>query len=95
MDIESFNGFTMSTVRKTITVTDKQDRWIKSQISSGDYKNESEYIRDLIKREQEQKEHFLRTKAAKQEGLDRGISDADIPSIMKEVEERMKEAERL
>ena len=43
----------MGTVRKTITVTDKQDGWIKAQIEAGHYTNDSEYIRDLIRREQE------------------------------------------
>jgi antitoxin ParD1/3/4 len=43
----------MSTVRKTITLTDKQDAWIKAQIAAGRYTNDSEYIRDLIRREQE------------------------------------------
>ena len=43
----------MSTVRKTITLTDQQDHWIKAQIQAGHYTNDSEYIRDLIRREQE------------------------------------------
>jgi antitoxin ParD1/3/4 len=43
----------MATVRKTITLTDQQDSWIKSQIDGGGYTNDSEYIRDLIRREQE------------------------------------------
>ena len=43
----------MGTVRKTITVTEQQDAWIKAQIGAGHYTNDSEYIRDLIRREQE------------------------------------------
>lgn len=43
----------MGTVRKTITLTDKQDDWIKAQIEAGGYTNDSELIRDLIRREQE------------------------------------------
>ncbi len=43
----------MGTVRKTITLTDQQDGWIKAQIEAGHYTNDSEYIRDLIRREQE------------------------------------------
>jgi antitoxin ParD1/3/4 len=43
----------MGTIRKTITLTDAQDGWIKSQIAAGGYTNDSEYIRDLIRREQE------------------------------------------
>ena len=43
----------MVTVRKTITLTDKQDDWIKAQVDAGGYTNDSEYIRDLIRRAQE------------------------------------------
>ncbi len=42
----------MGTTRKTITVTDQQDEWIKAQIKKGDFTNDSEYIRDLIRRDQ-------------------------------------------
>jgi len=42
----------MSTTRKTITVTNQQDNWIKAQIAAGKFTNDSEYIRDLIRRDQ-------------------------------------------
>ena len=43
----------MPTIRKTITLTEQQDGWVKAQIEAGHYTNDSEYIRDLIRREQE------------------------------------------
>jgi len=43
----------MATIRKTITVTDQQDLWISTQVESGRFTNDSELIRDLIRREQE------------------------------------------
>lgn len=43
----------MATVRKTITLTEQQDAWIAAQIDAGSYTNDSEAIRDLIRREQE------------------------------------------
>ena len=43
----------MATVRKTITLTEQQDAWIATQIAAGHYTNDSEAIRDLIRREQE------------------------------------------
>ena len=43
----------MATVRKTITLTDQQDGWIKAQVDAGHSTNDSELIRDLIRREQE------------------------------------------
>ncbi len=46
-------NISMTTVRKTITVTNQQDDWIASQVSNGRFANDSELIRDLIRREQE------------------------------------------
>ena len=43
----------MATVRKTITLTEQQSAWIAAQIDAGSYTNDSEVIRDLIRREQE------------------------------------------
>ena len=47
----------MSFVRKTITLTTQQDLWIKAQVEKGDYASDSEYIRELIRREQERRTH--------------------------------------
>jgi len=47
-----FGAHFMSTTRKTITVTNQQDNWIKAQIAAGKFTNDSEYIRDLIRRDQ-------------------------------------------
>ncbi|MHB1402248.1 MAG: type II toxin-antitoxin system ParD family antitoxin [Thiobacillus sp.] len=58
----------MATVRKTITLTDKQDSWIKAQIEAGHYTNDSEYIRDLIRREQERSAEVEAIRAALIEG---------------------------
>jgi antitoxin ParD1/3/4 len=43
----------MAIVRKTITLTVQQNAWIAAQIDAGHYTNDSEAIRDLIRREQE------------------------------------------
>jgi antitoxin ParD1/3/4 len=85
----------MGTTRKTITVTDQQDHWIKSQIAAGGFTNDSEYIRDLIRRDQEQNAKFHLLKVAIQEGLDSGVSEKSVPQIMTEVEARLRADGRL
>ena len=42
----------MSMVKKSISVTDQQDAWIKAQIAKGHYGNDSEVIRELIRERQ-------------------------------------------
>ena len=62
----------MSTVRKTITLTEQQDSWVKAQINAGHYTNDSEYIRDLIRREQERSAQTDALRAALIEGENSG-----------------------
>ncbi|MCG6868119.1 MAG: type II toxin-antitoxin system ParD family antitoxin [Gammaproteobacteria bacterium] len=78
----------MGTTRKTITLTEQQDQWIKTQIAAGEYTNDSEYIRDLVRRDQEQNAKFKALKQALQEGLDSGISDKTVSDIWEEAEKR-------
>jgi antitoxin ParD1/3/4 len=80
----------MATIRKTITLTDQQDQWIKAQIKGGDFTNDSEYIRDLVRRDQEQNAKFLALKAAIHEGLDSGVSNKTVGEIWEEAEARYK-----
>jgi antitoxin ParD1/3/4 len=62
----------MGTKRKTITVTDNQDNWIKSQITAGGFTNDSEYIRDLIRRDQTSQADIEVIRAALMEGEESG-----------------------
>ncbi len=80
----------MGTIRKTITLTDKQDEWVKAQIASGDYTNDSEYFRNLVRRDQEKNAKFLALKEAIQEGLESGISERSVGEIWEEAERRYK-----
>lgn len=85
----------MSTTRKTITLSDQQDAWVKARIASGDYTNDSEYFRDLIRRDQEQNSKYRTLQAAIAEGLGSPDSDRTVPQIMEEVERRLKANGRL
>lgn len=78
----------MSTRRKTITVTDQQDRWIKAQIASGAFTNDSEYIRDLIRRDQADKAELEAIRAALVEGEESGTSARMPDDIIEAVLER-------
>lgn len=62
----------MGTKRKTITITDNQDNWIKSQINEGGFTNDSEYIRDLIRRDQTSQADIEVIRAALIEGEESG-----------------------
>ncbi|MDB5992196.1 MAG: addiction module antidote protein family [Herbaspirillum sp.] len=62
----------MGTMRKTITLTNKQNGWITAQIDAGHYANDSEYIRDLVFRKQECSAEIEAIRAALIEGESSG-----------------------
>ena len=78
----------MALVKKSITVTDRQEQWIRAQIASGEYGNDSEYVRDLIRRDQKQNSQFRALKEAIQDGLESGGSDKTVKEIWTEAEQR-------
>jgi antitoxin ParD1/3/4 len=80
----------MGTTRKTITLSEQQDAWVKARIENGDYTNDSEYFRDMIRRDQEQNAKFLALKQALQEGLESGVSQRTLKDIWNEAERRHK-----
>ncbi len=78
----------MAMVKKSISVTDQQDRWIKAQIESGHYGNESEVVRELIRerqiREQETHAEIEAIRAALIEGEKSGFSSSSVDEIWEE-----------
>ena len=74
--------------RKTITVTEQQDAWIKSQIDSGKYGNDSEYLRDLIRLDQEHKQKIAVLRSALIAGEKSGISKRSMADILDDAKKR-------
>ena len=60
------------------------------RLAAGDFTSGSEYIRELIRRDQDENIKLQALKTAIQEGLDSGVSDKTVPQIMEEVEARLR-----
>ncbi|EZQ19208.1 MULTISPECIES: type II toxin-antitoxin system ParD family antitoxin [Pseudomonadaceae] len=83
----------MSMHRKTITLTEQQDDWVKGQVESGHFGNDSEYIRDLIRRDQQAKKRLATLRQALIEGESSGKpKPLDISAIKAAGRKRMKAA---
>lgn len=74
--------------RKTITVTPQQDTWIKSQIESGAYGNDSEYLRELIRLDQAHKNKIALLRSALVEGEESGVSQRSMADILSDAKKR-------
>lgn len=79
----------MAMVKKSITITDQQANWIKVQVETGHYGNESEVLRELIRerqlREQETSRdvEVIRAKLIKAEAS--GFTDQSPAEILEEI----------
>ena len=84
----------MSMHRKTITLTEQQDDWVKGQIASGHFANDSGYIRDLIRRDQRATERLATLRQALAEGESSGKpKPLDISAIKAAGRSRIKAAD--
>lgn len=84
----------MSLHRKTITLTEQQDDWVKGQIESGQFGNDSEYIRHLIRRDQQAQERLALLRQALAEGESSGEPrPLDISAIKAAGRKRIKAAD--
>ncbi len=75
----------MGIVKKSISVTEQQDSWIKAQLKTGHFGNDSEVIRELIRerqlREQETPAQLEAIRAALIEGERSGFTDRSVEEI--------------
>ena len=80
----------MAMVKRSISLTEQQAAWIKSQIESGNYGNESEVLRDLIRERVAREEEILTIRAALVEGEKSGPGTRSVEDIWAEAEKRHK-----
>lgn len=67
----------MAMIKKSITVTDQQNEWLKTQIQKGLYASDSEILRELIREKQEAAMNALyieTIRSALIEGEESGVS---------------------
>jgi antitoxin ParD1/3/4 len=81
----TFEGISMSMVKKSITVTNQQNKWIQSQLAIGNYASDSELLRDLIRKEQEKLSQIAQIRKALDDAELSGISSRSPKDIMNKV----------
>lgn len=64
-----------------ISLPDPMKHWIEEQARSGRYSNVSDFVRDLVRREQERADKIASMQALVDEGLASGISDESMQDI--------------
>jgi len=84
----------MPMVKKSISVTDHQDNWIKAQITTGNFGNESEVVRELIRerqtKEQETPAQIEAIRAKLIQAEQSGFTEQSAEEILKEIKDGLR-----
>lgn len=78
----------MSMVKKSITVTDQQEQWIKSQMAIGNYGTDSEVIREAIRDKQNRVAEIENIRTALIAGEQSGVNERSVDDILNAVIDR-------
>ena len=71
-----------------ISVPDPMKDWVQAQIEDGKYSSSSDYVRDLIRKDQQQQDKLKALQAAITLGLESGrAGELDIESIKRKAKE--------
>lgn len=68
--------------RVTISLPEPMQGWVDRQATSGMYSDAGDYIRDLIRRDQQRAEKIANMQAAVNAGLASGVSDESMDDIL-------------
>lgn len=63
--------------------------WVEAQTRTGRYSNASDYVRDLIRRDQERSDRLAELQRLLAEGLESGVSDRSKEDILRAARERL------
>ncbi|MBX9596739.1 MAG: type II toxin-antitoxin system ParD family antitoxin [Roseomonas sp.] len=66
-----------------VSLPDPMKAWVERQAESGRYGNASDYVRDLIRRDQERREALATLQAAITEGVESGAPQPFDPAAFK------------
>ena len=72
-----------------ISLPDEMKRWVEDQSLTGRYGNASDYVRDLIRKDQDRTNALAQLQALITEGIESGISDKTTDEIIAETERRI------
>lgn len=71
-----------------VSLPKKMKDWVESRVAEGDYANASDYVRDLLRRDQRRAEGVARLQSEIDKGRASGISDKTLDQIFEEARAR-------
>lgn len=75
-----------------VSLPDPMKDWVEAQARGGRYSNASDYVRDLIRRDQERANKLAELQSLITEGLDSGASDRPLSKVLATARRHVKAA---
>ena len=72
-----------------VSLPEPMKDWVEAQTRTGRYSNASDYVRDLIRRDQERADMLAELQRRIDEGMASGISPRSMEDILREARARM------
>lgn len=66
-----------------ISLPDQMKHWVEQQAETGRYSNASDYVRDLIRRDQERQAKIARMQKLVDEGIQSGVGQRSMDELLK------------
>ena len=75
-----------------VSLPDPMKDWVEAQAQTGRYSNASDYVRDLIRRDQERLSKLAELQRLIDEGFESGVSDRPMADVLAEAREKARAA---
>ncbi|MDH4320992.1 MAG: type II toxin-antitoxin system ParD family antitoxin [Desulfobulbaceae bacterium] len=72
-----------------VSLPEMMKHWVEKQAKTGRYSNASDYVRDLIRRDQERAAKIAHMQALVSEGLESGVSDRSMDDILQDARRQL------
>ena len=77
-----------------VSLPDPMKDWVEQQARGGRYSNASDYVRDLIRRDQDRASKIAQMQALVTEGLESGTGDRSMDELREAARAQVKPTER-
>jgi len=75
-----------------VSLPEPMKDWVEAQAQTGRYSNASDYVRDLIRRDQERASKLAELQRLITEGLESGVSDQSMDRLLETARKRARPA---
>ncbi|MEM9838021.1 MAG: type II toxin-antitoxin system ParD family antitoxin [Pseudomonadota bacterium] len=73
-----------------VSLPDSMKDWVEAQTQTGRYSNASDYVRDLIRRDQDRRDKISSMQTLVNEALESGVSERSVADILVEAKAQTK-----